>query len=487
VDLPELFRRWSALSQSVRIALAATAVVIVGAAVCVANVARPFNVSLFAAPLHPEQLSEVEERLAGWNVPFTPTSDNVLVAAKRRSELLLRLSLAGVPHGHIESSSDVLAKVGALTPQEIVEAQTREGLAGDIELGLRGVQGVDDVRVIVAPAKEAYFADEASHDATASVRLRLHDGARLSGDAVAGIRTFVASSVPGLEPQRVAIVDDRGVALEDGEQASDGGDLQTSLQSALDSALGTGAVVVRVRVDYDRHLQTVHDVRNVPLGTLANTSNDEQYAEAGKRYRKTSQQTDRGSDTQDTTTTAAGPRVTRISAALFVDAARNVDLYKVRALASATLGLDARRGDTLSVEAIDFHQAPVPRKDAWWLAYGAIVPLLPALAIAAALVLAVKLGAPSIATAITTLGERFAIVRTQSDAISGRLAPAQVRGALAHEPPHAAAAIISALPAATAAAVLDLYPPHERAAIVKRMQRPASPLLADAETLIARG
>jgi flagellar motor switch protein FliG len=60
-----------------------------------------------------------------------------------------------------------------------------------------------------------------------------------------------------------------------------------------------------------------------------------------------------------------------------------------------------------------------------------------------------------------------------------------VRGALANEPPHAAAAIISALPAATAAAVLDMYPEHERAAIVRRMQRPASPLLSDAESFIA--
>jgi flagellar motor switch protein FliG len=51
---------------------------------------------------------------------------------------------------------------------------------------------------------------------------------------------------------------------------------------------------------------------------------------------------------------------------------------------------------------------------------------------------------------------------------------------------HAAAAIISALPASTAAAVLEMYPQHERDAIVRRMQRPNSPLLADAENLIAR-
>ena len=57
---------------------------------------------------------------------------------------------------------------------------------------------------------------------------------------------------------------------------------------------------------------------------------------------------------------------------------------------------------------------------------------------------------------------------------------------LEQEPPHAAAAIISALPAATATAVLELYPPHEREAIVTRMQRRHSPLLGDAHELIRR-
>lgn len=66
-------------------------------------------------------------------------------------------------------------------------------------------------------------------------------------------------------------------------------------------------------------------------------------------------------------------------------------------------------------------------------------------------------------------------------------APSHVRGALANEPPHTAAAIISALPAATATAVLDMYPPEERAAIVRRMSRAAAPVVPDYETVLRRG
>jgi flagellar motor switch protein FliG len=64
------------------------------------------------------------------------------------------------------------------------------------------------------------------------------------------------------------------------------------------------------------------------------------------------------------------------------------------------------------------------------------------------------------------------------------LPPARVRGALAGEPPHVAAAVISALPAATATAVLELYPQEERAQIVRRLTRAASDLVPPAEELL---
>src|SRR5579875_2421205 len=182
------------------------------AAVAIATAAAVFlrddRVPLFSSPLHPEQVREVETRLAAWNVAFSPTGDNVRVERRRRSDLLLRLSLSGVPHPHVAGSAETFANVGALTPEAVLDAQARDGLAGDLELALRGIAGITDARVIIAPAKAGVYADESVHDASASVRLALLPGARLSADAIAGIRAFVAAGVPGLEPQHVTIVDD---------------------------------------------------------------------------------------------------------------------------------------------------------------------------------------------------------------------------------------------------------------------------------------
>ncbi len=482
----QLAARWSALSQPARAGTGAVAALLAIVAVVWALASHPARVALFATALHPEQLGEVEERLASWNVAFAPLADNVVVAATRRNDLLLRLSLAGVPHAHVQTSGEALAGVGVLTPQAVIDAQTRAGLAGDIEAGLRGIEGVDDARVIVAPAKSAEFADDSSREASASVRVRLRTGSRLSREAVAGIRAFVAAGVVGLTPERVTILDDRGVALEDADAGADAGDLQGSLQSALDAAFGEGATVVRVHAEYSRDRNSERDVRRTPLDgvAIAHAGHVESFDDGGKRYRRRDETEDRGSDTRELVSESRGGAIRRLSTAVFLDVARGLDAGKVRDLAGATVGYDAARSDSLVVEAVDFRHEHAERKDAWWLLYGAVVPLLPVLVVAAAALLAARTALPGLTALLRTVVERASVDRT-AKAVAG-FAPARVRSVLAHEPPHAAAAIISALPAATAAAVLDLYPQHEREAIVKRMARPHSPLIGDAAELLRR-
>jgi flagellar M-ring protein FliF len=483
----QLLTRWSLLPKAAR--LIATAVVLAAVVISIAGVllTHPPRSPLFAQPLFPEQIGEVEERLAGWNVPFTPTSDNIVVDSARRSDLLLRLSLAGVPHQHLTSTGEAVANIGVLTPQAVVEAQTRVGLSGDIEAGLRGIDGVDDARVIVAPAKPPEFADEASHDASASVRLRLRAGTQLSREAVAGIRAFVAASVPELQAARVTILDDRGVALGDeSRESDDGGELARALQSALDAAFGEGVAIVRVHAEYDGSQYSERDVRRTPTGMqpIDAARRTETYDGGGKRYRHVEEGENRGTETHELFSQLPPGRIKRLSTAVFVDATRAVDLAKVRELAAATLGLDAHRGDTLAVEAIDFRRTPVARRDAWWLLYGTLVPLAPALVLTIGLIVCTRLAIPAGASLAHSLMERSMLERT-SKAAAG-FAPGRVRTFLEQEPPHSAAAIISALPAATATAVLELYPPDEREAIVKRMQRRHSPLLDDAHDLLRR-
>lgn len=138
--------RWSALPRQARVAAATGLALAIVASLVIEIVSHPVRIQPFATPLHPEQVAEVEERLADWHIAFAPSSDNVAVDAARRNDILLKLSLAGVPHPHLESSGEALSNVGVLTPQAVIDAQTRSGLAGDIEAGLRDIDGIDDAR-----------------------------------------------------------------------------------------------------------------------------------------------------------------------------------------------------------------------------------------------------------------------------------------------------------------------------------------------------
>jgi flagellar M-ring protein FliF len=487
VQVQSLLARARALPASTRVVGLVVIGLLAAFAVVAAVVGHPDRVSLFASPLRAEQLTEVQEQLAAWSVPFSPSSDNVIVDASRRNDLLLRLSLAGIPHAHVETTGEALANVGALTPQAVIDAQTRSGLDGDIEVALRSVDGVDDAHVIVASAQSAEFADQSARPATASVRVQLHPGVTLSRDEVAGIRRFVAASVAGLDPSNVTMLDDHGVALgEDTGGDDEPGTLERSLQSALDAALGAGVAIVRVHAEYTYVTSEERDTRRTPVGgdPIEHATASESYDGGGKKYAKNDVHDDRGSETRETVTHADPGAPTRISTAVFVDADRGADLAKVRELAAATIGYDPHRGDELTVQAVAFHRALQQKHDGWFLLYGAIVPLLPTVAIVVGLLLFGRSLLPNVHALVKGALERDAIART-SRTIAG-YAPARVRGALAGEPPHAAAAIISALPAATAAAVLELYPAHEREAIVKRMQRVHGSVIPSADELLAQ-
>ena len=144
-----------------------------------------------------------------------------------------------------------------------------------------------------------------------------------------------------------------------------------------------------------------------------------------------------------------------------------------------------QRGDVLSLQELAFTK-PVPRPlSAPAAALGLIATVLPTLIVVAGMLVALRWSVNPAVRAVEALRQRSAVRRAAGE-VAG-FAPAQVRGVLNGEPPYTAAAIISALPTATATAVLEMYSPEERAAIVRRMQRAAAPIVPDYQTLTRRG
>lgn len=479
-----VLERWNGLDLRFRVAIGATAFALVAIAAVVALLGRDTRVALFANPLKPDQLAEVDAQLSAWSVTFVPNRDNVRVDGNQRSALLARLALAGIPHAHVAGTAETLASLGTLTPQSILDAQARAGLEGDLEKGLRGLGGISDARVIIAPARSGVFADEAPAPASASVRLSAEAGQTLTPSTLDAVRAFVASGVAGLDPAHVTVVDDRGAY--DNRQENDGSDRELALQSALDAAFGAGATIVRVRVEHNEAATESHNVERAPgeHGSIARHDVDERYSAEKKSYSRVQTTEDRGSTIHDVHTTLVPGTLARISIAVIVDARRSLDVIRIREVAAAAAGYDPRRGDSLSVEAVPFDRPYQTSPQPFAYALGILGEAAPGVTLAALAIVIVRTGARPAFALISELMRRNRLERDVSAQQS--FSPDAIFAALRNEPPHVVAAIIARLPAPDATAVLELYPSDQRRAIVARLARKSSPLLAglDARTFV---
>jgi flagellar M-ring protein FliF len=140
----------------------------------------------------------------------------------------------------------------------------RRALEGELTRTIMGLREVDAARVHIVLPKDRLFKED-QKQATASIVLKLR-GAGLSKPQVAGISHLVASSVEGLTPDNITIVDYDGNLLSSGQQSDALAGLTSSqmevgqnverhleqkAQSMLDEVLGAKKSVIRVTAELD--------------------------------------------------------------------------------------------------------------------------------------------------------------------------------------------------------------------------------------------
>jgi len=140
----------------------------------------------------------------------------------------------------------------------------RRALEGEIARTISGLAPVENARVLISIPKPSLFTDK-DQAPTASVVLKMRSGQELDRKSVKGIGQLVASSVEGLKPQNVTILDAEGRVLNKG-----GGDgpaavteannelraqveayLQNKVSEILDGVVGAGNHRVQVSADLD--------------------------------------------------------------------------------------------------------------------------------------------------------------------------------------------------------------------------------------------
>jgi flagellar M-ring protein FliF len=285
-----MLERWAALGLVQRVgALTALAALVTAGIVWWASDRGPTLSPLFSR-LSPEDAGAIVERLREDRVTYELDAEGttVLVPEERVHELRLALAADGLPRGGgvgFELFDETRFGESEFTEQ----VQYRRALEGELARTIAHIEGVERARVhLVLPQRTLLTSEEAR--ASASVALHLRAGHRLEPDQVRGLVHLVASSVRGLTPENVTLVDGDGRSLsatedESGLAGAAGAEAlreriartrERAAQELLDATLGPNVAVVRVTAEVtvanEEHIEEIYDPERTATRSFELTS-----------------------------------------------------------------------------------------------------------------------------------------------------------------------------------------------------------------------
>lgn len=267
------------------------------------------------------------------------------VPANQLHAARFRLAAQGLPKTQDDAlqALDESPSIGLSSLQEQMRYQRT--LETELARSIQGLSGVKLARVHLALPKTSPFLRNAP-PATAAVVLQLMPQSRLADEQVVAIQSMVAASVPRMRASDVRVLDQQGMLL--GASGSEGmhepravleRDLARRVLEVLGPWLGDDNVNVQVTavLEESETRQTVERYRDRIVDGLA------------RPLEKSVQ-----------TTRLPEGRIKRLNATIILgfDASRE-QLAKTETLARQALGLDRRRGDSLSVFALPAAATPV--------------------------------------------------------------------------------------------------------------------------------
>ncbi|HHY14544.1 MAG TPA: flagellar M-ring protein FliF [Firmicutes bacterium] len=204
-------------------------------------------------------VSALQER--GVQYKLAENGTTVLVPQNQVDEMRISLATAGMPTGGVVGFEIFNAtRLGETEADRQLRFQW--ALQGELTRTIRQINEIADARVHIVLPKRSLFITE-TQAATAAVSLQLKPGAQLSKGQVKAIAYLVSTSVEGLSPENVTIVDTRGTVLTAPALNGVGGvlaerfemqwlyeqQLESSIVAMLERIYGFGNVVARVNAN----------------------------------------------------------------------------------------------------------------------------------------------------------------------------------------------------------------------------------------------
>lgn len=264
---------WQALVATVaawpltrKIALAVVTALTLGLFALIIVQARTADYQMLYGNLAETDAAAVVDWLKGQNVPYQLANNGhtVLIPAKNVHETRLSLAALGLPQGG-GVGFEIFDKQSFALTDFVQKVNYSRALQGELSRTIASLGPVETARVHLALPEKRLFKDQ-QKSATASVIIKLAPGKRLNEAQIQGIVHLVSSSIEGLEPAHVTVIDQNGTVLSRiGDKGMAGGlspdmlefqmqveqRLEERAQALLDKSLGAKNAMVRVSANLD--------------------------------------------------------------------------------------------------------------------------------------------------------------------------------------------------------------------------------------------
>ena len=247
-----------------KVGIGAAVVVSIVALVMLVTWANKPSFGILFSNLEATDASKIIDKLKQQSVPYEISDGGkaILVPKDKVYELRLQMAGQGLPQSSVVGY-EIFDKPSFGMTDFTQKVNYKRALEGELEKTILQLDEIDGASVHIVMPEKALFESE-QKETTASVFLKLKDGAHLTPGEIRGVQRLVAASVEGLDPNNVTIVDSRGNLL---SRKSDGVDALTSsqydlqgkvesylankAQTMLDAVLGPGNAIVRVSAGLD--------------------------------------------------------------------------------------------------------------------------------------------------------------------------------------------------------------------------------------------
>ncbi len=374
------------------------------------------SMALLYSDLDTSDSARIVTQLEAQNIPFELKLNGTQILVPDDKALRLRLSLAdqGLPSGgsigyEIFDDQKTIGTTNFVQNVNLVRA-----LEGELSRTIKTLESIRSVRVHLVLPRRVLFSREKQLP-SASITLSMGRAGQLGKEQIAAIQHLTAAAVPGLTPNRVSIIDNKGKLLARGFEDDPATTMATkaeerrrafenhlsrAVEELLEKTVGSGKVRAEVKADMDFDRISTTDEKFDPDGQVVRSTqsieetNQSREAEGAQAVTvgtnlpdpnagggETASSTAAQSRSEETVNFEVSKKIInhvretgilkRLSAAVLIDGVRGIDddgdpTYQARSeaemellatLVRGAIGFNADRGDTVEVINMEFAEA----------------------------------------------------------------------------------------------------------------------------------